>query len=209
MKLTLNENPTAAHHLITSLIRTIYPIITKHPQNGSFADSRLRTGKISEPTTVEKMDMCSCVGVGKDPGRKFRGILFDEIYVFDIQERTDPRNTYRFLLSHGKVKRFRVSIKAWTFSGTIRVDLLWDDSEDLAEIARGKYKEAEGASERPYAIEYLSVRCNTLLLIVCSPLEAQQVPVRGFLQTANTSWNSLWEHWLPDFAWRPFAKALA
>ena len=69
LKLTLNENPTAAHHLITSLIRTIYPIITKHPQNGSFADSRLRTGKISEPTTVEKMDRCSCVRVGKDPGR--------------------------------------------------------------------------------------------------------------------------------------------
>ena len=137
------------------------------------------------------------------------GILFDEMYVFDIQEKTDPRNTYRFLLSHGKLKRFRISGKAWTFSGTVRVDLLWDDSEDLAEIARGKFKEAEGASERPYAIEYLSVRCNILQMIVGSPVEAQQVSVRGFLQTANTNWNSLWERWLPDFAWRPFAKALA
>ena len=35
-----------------------------------------------------------------------------------------------------------------------------------------------------------------------SPSEAQMVPVRGFLQTAKTNWNSLWESWLPDFAWR-------
>ena len=33
------------------------------------ADTRLCTGKICEPTTVEKMDRSSCVGVGKDPGR--------------------------------------------------------------------------------------------------------------------------------------------
>ena len=39
------------------------------------ANSRLCTGKIGEPTTVEKMDRCSFVGVGrfvgvgKDPGR--------------------------------------------------------------------------------------------------------------------------------------------
>ena len=33
------------------------------------ADTRLCTGKIGEPTTVEKMDWSSCVGMGKDPGR--------------------------------------------------------------------------------------------------------------------------------------------
>ena len=34
-KKMLNPNPTAAHHLIASLIRTIYQMITKHPQNDS------------------------------------------------------------------------------------------------------------------------------------------------------------------------------
>ena len=29
------------------------------------------TGNIGEPITVEKMDRCSCVGVGKDPGQIF------------------------------------------------------------------------------------------------------------------------------------------
>ena len=28
------------------------------------------------------------------------------------------------------------------------------------------------------------------------------VPARRFLKTAKTTWNSLWERWLPDFAWR-------
>ena len=31
---------------------------------------------------------------------------------------------------------------------------------DLVEIARSKYVEAEGASERPDAIKYLSVHCT-------------------------------------------------
>ena len=31
------------------------------------SNSRLCTGKIGEPTIVEKMKRCSCVGVGKDP----------------------------------------------------------------------------------------------------------------------------------------------
>ena len=31
----LDTNSTVAHHLIASLIRTIYLMITKHPQNGS------------------------------------------------------------------------------------------------------------------------------------------------------------------------------
>ena len=33
------------------------------------ANTRLCTGKIGEPTTAEKKDRSSCVGVGKDPGR--------------------------------------------------------------------------------------------------------------------------------------------
>ena len=121
----------------------------------------------------------------------------------------------------GNSVAFQVSGTAWTFPGTVRVDPQWDDSlgKDLVEIARSKFKEAEGARERPDAIEYLSVHCDLSPLILGSPSEAQEVPVRGFLQTANTTWNSLWERWLPDFAWRPvrgglcgnldFQKALA
>ena len=148
------------------------------------------------------MDRCSCVGVGKDPC----GILLHETYMLDTQEKTDTRDTYRFLLSHGKLSSFRVSGAAWTFSSTVRVDPPWDDNQDLVEIARGKFKEAEGARERPDAIEYLSVHCDILPLIHCSPSEAQNVPVRGFLQTANTNWNSLWER--SDFAWRPVPGGL-
>ena len=87
------------------------------------------------------------------------------------------------------------------------MDQPWEYSEDLVEfvtveIARGKFKGAEGASERPDGIEYLSVHCNISPLILCSPLEARKVPVLCFLQTANTNWNSLWKCWLPDFVWR-------
>ena len=149
------------------------------------------------------------------------GIPFHDRYIFDTKEKSDPTNTNRFLLSYGKLSFFRVCGRAWTFSGTVRVDSPWDDSpgEDLVEIARSKFVEAEGASERPDAIEYLSVHCDLSPLILGSPWEAQEVPVRGFLQTANPTWNSLWERWLPDFAWRPvrgglcgnkdFQKALA
>ena len=59
--------------------------------------------------------------------------------------------------------------------------LPWDDSpgKNLVEMARSKFKEAEGASEQPDAIEYLSVHCDILLLILSSPSEAQKVPVPG------------------------------
>ena len=75
---------------------------------------------------------------------------------------------------------------------------------DLFATWRGKFKEEEGASERPNEIEYLSIHWDISQLILGSPLEVQKVPVRGFLQTAHTNWNSLWESWLrlPDFAWR-------
>ena len=32
--------------------------------------------------------------------------------------------------------------------------------------------------------------------------------MRGFLQIANTNWNSLWKRWLPNFAWRPVRGGL-
>ena len=67
-----------------------------------------------------------------------------------------------------------------TFSGTVHVDSPWDDSpcEDLVEIA-SKFVEADGASERPDAIQYLSVHCDISLLILSSPSEAQKVPVHS------------------------------
>ena len=78
--------------------------------------------------------------------------------------------------------------------------------------------EAEGDRERPDGIKFLSVHCDISQLIFGSPSEAQKVPVRGFLQTANTNWKSLWKLW-PDFVWRSergglcgnedFEKALA
>ena len=101
---------------------------------------------------IEAAALDSDGGVGKDPQG---GILLHETNILDTQEKIDPRNTDRFLLSHGKLSGFRVWGTAWTFSGTVRVDPAWDDSEDLVETARGKFKEAEGASERPDAIEYL------------------------------------------------------
>ena len=102
-----------------------------------------------------------------------------ERYIFDTKEKSDPTNTNRILLSYGKLSGFRVCGTAWTFSCTVRVDSPWDDSpgEDLVEIARSNFVEAEGASERP-TIEYLSVHCDISLLILCSPSEAQKVPVR-------------------------------
>ena len=71
-------------------------------------------------------------------------------------------------------------VESWTFSGTVCVDPLWDDSEDLVKIARGKFKEAEGARERLDAIEYLSVHCDKSPLILGPPSEAQKVPLSGF-----------------------------
>ena len=49
--------------------------------------------------------------------------------------------------------------------------------------------EAQGALDRPPAIQYLSVHCNISQLILSSgSKEVMKVPVRGFLQIATTSW---------------------
>ena len=93
------------------------------------------------------------------------------MYILDSQERIDPRNTNRFRLSHGKLRGFRINGRAWTFSGTVCVDPPWDASEDLVEIARDKFMEAEGDRERPDGVEYLSVHCDI------SPLEEEAFKV--------------------------------
>ena len=67
------------------------------------------------------------------------GIPLHEMHIPETQEKLIPGiPSLRFLLGHGKLSCFRVSGKAWTFSGTVRVDpghSPLDDSQDLAEIA--------------------------------------------------------------------------
>ena len=112
---------------------------------------------------------------------------------------TNPENPKRLLLRHGLYQNFRVNGTAWTFSGTIGVDPCGDESCDLVEIARVKFMEALAAHDRPPAIQYLTVHCDISPLVLSSSSgEVTKVPVRGFLQPATTSWNSRWEHWLPD-----------
>ena len=113
------------------------------------AYTRLCTGKIGEPMTLEWEKIQG-------------GILLHETYIYDTKEKSDPRDTNRFLLlSHGKLSCFLVSGTEWTFSCAVRVDSPLDDSprEDLVEIARstGKFGKDEEASKRPFAKEYLSV----------------------------------------------------
>ena len=66
-----------------------------------------------------------------------------------------------------------------------------------------------GSSRSPPAIQYLSVHCDILQLVLSSgSKEVTKVPVRGFLQIATTSLNSMWERWLPDIQWRPVRGGL-
>ena len=84
-----------------------------------------------------------------------------------------------------------------------------DESCDLVEITRVKFMEAQRARDWPPAIQYLSVRCDVSPLVLSSgSKEVTKVPVRGFLQIATTSWNSMRERWLPDFQWRPVRGGL-
>ena len=97
----------------------------------------------------------------------------------------------------------------WTLSGTICVDGAGNESCDLVEITRVKFIEVQGAPDRPHAIQYLTVHCEILPLVLSSgSKEATKVPVRCFLQIATTSWNSMWERWLPDFQWYPVQGGL-
>ena len=50
---------------------------------------------------MEKMERSSCVGV------------LHSVAIFDTKETSDPRNTNRFLLSHGKLSGFRPARSVW------------------------------------------------------------------------------------------------
>ena len=136
------------------------------------------------------------------------GIPCNKWYLMDTHD-TNPENPKRLLLRHGRYQNFRVNGTAWTFSGTIGVDPCGDESCDLVEIARVKFMAALAAHDRPHGIQYLTVHCDISPLVLSSGSgEVTKVPVRGFLQTAKTSWNFMWEHWLPDFQWRPLRGGL-
>ena len=136
------------------------------------------------------------------------GILFNERYLMDTHD-TNPENPKRLLLRHGRYQNFRVNGTAWTFSGTIGVDPCGDESCNLVEIARVKFMAALAAHDRPHGIQYLTVHCDISPLVLSSGSgDVTKVPVRGFLQIATTSWNSMWERWLPDFQWRPVRGGL-
>ena len=57
------------------------------------AYTRLCKGKIGEPTTVEKLDRSSCVGVEKNPEG---GIPLHKTYILDTQGKIDPRTPTDF-----------------------------------------------------------------------------------------------------------------
>ena len=119
------------------------------------------------------------------------GILFNKLYFLDDQD-TNPANTQRLFLRHGRYKNFRVHATACTFSSTILVDQLGDESCYLVDIARVNFMEAEGARERPLAIQYLSFQCDISPLVLSSgSSEVTKVHVRYFLQTAKTSSDSI------------------
>ena len=114
------------------------------------------------------------------------GILYNNWYLLDCQA-TGTGNPKRLLLRHGRFQNFRVNGTAWTFSGTIYVDRAGDESCDLVEITKVKFMEAQGARNRPSAIQYLSVHCDISPLVLSSGSEEiTKVSVRGFLQIATT-----------------------
>ena len=71
-------------------------------------------------------------------------IPFQEIYMIDTQGESDPRNTKKLLLSHGKYRSFPANGKAWTFSGVVSVEPPYYGKGDLVDITKNKFKEAEG-----------------------------------------------------------------
>ena len=69
----LNANPTAAHHLMASLIRTIYRMIMKHPQNGR-----------SKGTSILQLPRSPCGHVPAGPSgpqRKLMNMQFGQQWV--------------------------------------------------------------------------------------------------------------------------------
>ena len=158
-------------------------------------DSRLCTGAFHKPTTGE-IHWRKWIGAAElEWAKMYGGILYNKWYLLDIDD-TNPENPKRLLLRpwHGQYQNFRVYGTAWTFSGTICVNPCGDEPCDLVEFARVKFMDAQAARDLPPAIQYQSVHCDISPLVLSSGSEeVKKVPVRGFLQSATTSWNSKWE----------------
>ena len=156
-------------------------------------DARLDNGALSTTSALSKK-------YSSPVQQAFEECLSPPDYASFIASFKQGNNNSDFLkirLSQGNSAAFEYVVQRGPFpapSVWTRRARAWDDSKGMVEIARGKFKEEEGASERPNAIKYLSVHSrlhyDISQLIFCSPSEAQKVPVRGFLQTANTNWNS-------------------
>ena len=50
---------------------------------------------------------------------------------------------------HRELRSFRVNGRVWTFSGTVCVDLPWDDKGDLVDITSDKFRKRKGSPNGP------------------------------------------------------------
>ena len=103
--------------------------------------------------------------------------------------------------------------KEWTFSSTLSVDTSWNatgDSGDLVDITRENARTQKGpANGQSYQTPGdLSVHCDLSPLASGSVSDVTKVAVRRILQISKPTCNSLWEPWLPDYAWRPVRGGL-
>ena len=90
------------------------------------------------------------------------------------------------------------------------MDRAGDESCDLVEITRLKFMEAQGARDRPSAIQYLSVHCYISLLVLSSAVGGGNEGSRAWLSpNCHNILEFHVERWLPDFQWRPWGAACA
>ena len=116
--------------------------------------------------TVEKMDRCSCVGVGKDAGQNSLTWNVHDWHLgenwFQEHQQISSELWETQLLS----TKFLVHGSAWTFSCTVSVDQLWDDSEDLVVNKR----QIQGSRKGPQTAQCNWIPISPLLYIVADPL---------------------------------------
>ena len=122
-----------------------------------------------------------------DTQEKTDEIPLHQMYMFDTQEKTDLRKTKKILLSNGKLIGCCVNGGVWIYSCAVCADQQLDNRDNLVDIMRDKFMEAEGVCERPNGIKYLSAHCYFSLLVLGSHLEALMVPVHRILLTAKAN----------------------
>ena len=66
------------------------------------------------------------IGAAALEWEKIKGrIPLHQIYIFDTKEKTDPRNTDRFIWSHGKLKRLLRTWKSLPVTSDLQVFRHW------------------------------------------------------------------------------------